>query len=300
MPDTIDASLLGRKPSPPDSRDFQLRHFLSDDPLHALLADVLKSHLVPAAIKHLFVAIVNAVDPNTPTPTPPGPAPQPTPDPNPTPPAATTDIVYGDTDGPLDQGNFGTCVGNGWAQWGNTLPIDDHYDETAARAIYYEATVIDGQPDNPDAPNGGQQGSNVRSGAKAMQNRARLGTYAFAASIDEVRAWVDQHGPVVFGTDWTQQMFTPDANGYVSPSDGDVKGGHCYLCVGDLPGEGALVFQNSWGAGWGTTIDGVAGRFKMTYADAASLLAQQGESCASVELPCVVSDPVAGLTDPVS
>lgn len=258
---------LGRRPSPPDARDYRLSSFLprsAPDPLDTALAAFLAKHYSAAAktLATLLVQRVKAISPAPPTP----------------PKPASTDVVWPDADGALDQGEFGTCVGNGWAQWGNTAPVDDHYDEPAARAIYFEATVIDGQPDNPDVPGGGQQGSTVRSGAKAMQARGRLKTYAFAKSIDEVRAWLDGHGPVVFGTEWDQPMFTPDSKGFVHP-DGNSAGGHCYVCVGDLPSEGALLFENSWGTSWG-----LAGQFKMSYTDAASLLARQGEACAAAEL----------------
>jgi hypothetical protein len=185
--------------------------------------------------------------------------------------------VWEDPEAVLDQGAYGTCVGNGWAQWGNTLPIDAKLVEKDARSIYYQATIFDGQPDDPDKPGGGQQGSNVRSGAKAMQKRGNLVSYAFAASITEVRAWLRNKGPVVFGTDWTHDMFNPDPNGYVAPT-GAVAGGHCYIALGDLPGEGAIEFLNSWGPGWG-----LGGRFKMKVADAETLFGQQGEACVAVE-----------------
>jgi hypothetical protein len=288
MPDSIGPHLLGRK-YVADDRDYQLADYLSApvesdatsaDPLDVALADLLGSW-EGKKTKHWAQVITDRVQSLSPAPAPPapGPAPQPTPaptpapqpSPTPAPPAPVADVVWTDADQVLDQGQTGHCVGFGWAGWGDTLPVDDRYTNPDGDAIYEEAKVIDGEPNQ-------ENGSTVRSGAKAIQNRGRLKTYAFAASIDEVRAWLDGHGPVVFGTDWDQPMFTPDANGFVHP-DGNVAGGHCYVCVGDLVSEGALLFQNSWGASWGA-----AGRFRMTYADAAALLARQGEACAAVEL----------------
>jgi len=187
--------------------------------------------------------------------------------------------VWADTEAVLDQGDYGTCVGNGFAQWGNTLPVDDKYTEKAARAIYYEATVLDGSPDDPDAPGGGQQGATVRSGAKAMVARKRIGTYAFAKSTDEITAWVSAKGPVVVGTNWTEDMFTPDVNGIVYPTGG-VAGGHCYVLVGYHPGTHEYEFLNSWGESFG-----LHGRFFMAVEDFGLLLAQDGEAVAAVELP---------------
>ncbi len=177
----------------------------------------------------------------------------------------------------LDQGDFGTCVGNGWAGWGDSNPVVDAFTETDARAIYREATCIDGACDDTY-----QNGSTVRSGAKAMQNRGRLAVYAFAASLDDVREWLANHGPVVFGSDWTQDMFTPDANGFVKPT-GAVAGGHCYLCIGYDTADDSFRFRNSWGASWG-----LGGDFKVKSADVQTLLngiSSPGEACTADELP---------------
>lgn len=195
----------------------------------------------------------------------------------PTPPAGDTTPAWVDAV-VLDQGDFGTCVGNGWAGWGISTPIVDAYDEDDARAIYYEATVIDGTPDDPDAPGGGQVGSTVRSGAKAMQNRKRLVAYAFASGLADIDEWIDAHGPVVIGSDWTNDMFEPDSSGYVRPTGG-VAGGHCYLLLDKLDAEDAYLFRNSWGPGWGDK-----GNFRMKRSDFAQLLAAQGEACCAAEV----------------
>lgn len=268
----IGKHLLGRIPSPPDDRDYQLREFLgSDATILANAIDELKQTKtgfinpywkVPPAATHWGKALALLAS-LTPTP----------------PPSPTGDVVYQNSEPVLDQGNYGTCVGNGWAQWGNTNPVDDKFTEKEARAIYYEATVIDGQPDDPDSSGGGQQGSTVRSGAKAMQNRKRNSVYAFAASLDEIKQWLQSgKGVVVIGSDWTNDMFNPDSKGYVVPTGG-VAGGHCYILVGDLESEGAFLFENSWGSGWGQK-----GYFKMKYADFQKLFDSQGEACVAVEL----------------
>lgn len=254
--------LLGRKPSPEDERDYHLADFLSIDPLDAALASVTRSLVTSPAVKHWAKLITAAVQ---------GAKPAPSPTPTPPAPADVHDVTWADADSVLDQGQTPHCVGFGWAQWGNTLPIDDRFGNADGDRIYAECKVIDGEP-------GAQDGSDVRSGAKAMLARKRLAAYAFAKSVDEARAWVQAHGPVVFGTDWTDDMFSPDASGLVEAT-GAVAGGHCYVCVGDLPSQGMLLFQNSWGDSWGQH-----GRFKMHYETAATLLGKNGEACAAVEL----------------
>lgn len=199
------------------------------------------------------------------------------PDPQPTP--SPADVEWQDNEPVLDQGDYGTCVGNGWAQWGNTLPVDDHYVEKDARAIYYESTVIDGHPDDPDAPGGGQDGSTVRAGAKAMQNRERLSAYAFTQDVDVAIAYLQDHGPVVFGTNWYDSMFSPDGSGVVEPT-GQVAGGHCYTGLGYDEDTDQIECINSWGSGWGED-----GRFFIAAADMQRLLNEDGEACGAVELP---------------
>lgn len=261
--------LLGRRPSEPDSRDYRLAGFLSDDPLDTALATLLTSQAAPAtkAWARIATARIHALGPApapSPTPTPPGP--------NPTPPVAPTAVVWGDTDTVLDQGQTPHCVGFGSAQWGNTLPIDDHFSNADGNAIYYECKVIDGEPRTED-------GSDVRSAAKALRNRQRLSAYAFAASIGEACQWVLQHGPVIMGTDWTNDMFSPDSRGFVKPTGG-VAGGHCYVLLGYDPASAVLTFLNSWGSTWAQN-----GRFHMHKADAEMLFANKGEALAAVELP---------------
>jgi hypothetical protein len=112
-----------------------------------------------------------------------------------------------------------------------------------------------------------------------MRARGRLAAFAFATSLAEVNAWLDGHGPVVIGTAWTDDMFQPDAQGFVKPT-GAVVGGHCYLLLDHIDGQAAYLFQNSWGAAWGDH-----GRFRMRAGDMAALLADQGEACCAAELP---------------
>jgi hypothetical protein len=284
---------LGRIPSPPDSRDFVAENFLG---LTQASAGTIDGAAVVAELKQTTVTyrqwaattypdvtqthwwkafnLLGQIAP--PAPPPPG-----------------GDILWADPEVDLDQGQYGTCVGNGTAQFLNTNPVDDQYTEgvfgdgTAiggfsvhtARALYYEATVFDGAPDNPDAPNGGQQGATVRSGMKALKARGRIGGYASAASLATVKTALAA-SPVVIGSDWTNDMFSPDSSGLVHPTGG-VAGGHCYLLIGSHPSTGRLEFLNSWGASWG-----VGGHFFMTEADFDSLIfGQGGEAWVATELP---------------
>lgn len=189
-------------------------------------------------------------------------------------PSPDGDVLWG-LDAQLDQGNTGHCVGFGWACWGNTLPVDDQFQNPDGHRVYYETKIIEGEPGNED-------GATVRGGAKAMQARKRLAAYAFASSVDEIIEWLTNHGPVVMGTDWTDDMFQKDRNGFVRPTGG-LAGGHCYTAIGYHPHRAlangtrvrSIEFDNSWGL-WG--------RFEMTVEDVALLLARDGEACVALEL----------------
>lgn len=265
MPD-LGPHLLGRKPNKPDDRDW------SPEKLHDHLR---RTPAAPSLI--LDKTIRQAVSDGDPFVTtwkgflalwklikqilfPPTPAP-------------SVDGPLWERGAVLDQGNFGTCVGNAWAGWGNAAPIEDHFGETDARAIYYEATCIGGACDST-----GQQGSTTRDGAKAMQKRGKLTAYAFATTTAEVEEWLDSHGPVVIGIDWTNAMFSPDPDGTVHYT-GPAVGGHEIVIVQDLRSQGKFRCRNSWAASWG-----LGGDFLLSKSDFAKLLAAGGDACLAAEI----------------
>jgi hypothetical protein len=262
VPDSIGPHLLGRRYDP-DERDWTITDLERLAPPDSSLLDKTVRDVIHEGTYFsswggilLFWRWVKSLIPGLPKPPPPPP-----------PPAGKTweDLIQ------LDQGQTGHCVGFGWAGWGDAAPIEDTYHDPDGHAIYYAAKVIDGEA-------GQENGSSVRSGAKAMQARTRLAAYAFASSVGEIVRWLSTRGPVVFGTDWTRDMFSPDAQGFVHPT-GPVEGGHCYVGLGYLPGEEAVLCQNSWGSNWG-----LSGRFKLKLPDLATLLGDHGEACVALEI----------------
>lgn len=298
--DNLGPHLLGWTPPKPDPRDYALSAFLTSDSLDEALAELKTSRWVSKSVKNwasVITARVKTLSPApAPTPVPPAPAPAPDPtpipvDPTPTPvpvdptpvpvpipaptPTPSVQSIWVDNEAPLDQKQTCHCVGYGCAQFGNTNPFDDHWVNAVGDAIYYEAKIWDGEQ-------GQENGSSVRSGLKSLKARGRILAYAKAASTDEITAWLKGHGPVLVGTEWTRDMFTPDGNGYIIPT-GQVDGGHCYLIVGYLADEDAYLVLNSWGSAWG-----LAGYFKIKVSDFAILLAgiqNAGEAWAAAELP---------------
>jgi hypothetical protein len=249
--------LLGRKPSPPDERDYKMATVLQKIPqpddtlLDKTVAEVRAEGFFFSSWQGIL-AFWRFIRPAKKKP--------------------AKDVVWSDPI-QLDQEDTGHCVGFSWAGWGNTDPVEDNYQDPDGHAIYYECKAIDLDP-------AGEDGTYVRSGAKAMRIRGRLdGGYYFAGSVHDVRQWLQLHGPVVFGTDWYDAMFDPDPDGTVHIG-GEIAGGHAYVCVGDLISEDAALCRNSWGAAWGK-----GGYFKIKWGDFAKLLNADGEACAGLELP---------------
>jgi len=288
--------LLGRVPSPPDERDFRLENFVNlgtSDPaadatafINDALVELMKTtasykkwaatvYLDPT-VTHWWKALANLAA-----------AKQVLVPPPPPPPPPSGGVRWSNPEAILDQGNYGTCVGNGTAQFLNTFPINNEFTEGMgasalnrgpyARALYYEATVLDGWADDPDAPGGGQEGATVRSGMKALKARGRIGSYAQSGDLAVLEAFIRASGSVVVGTDWYSDMFDPNLAGFVVPT-GSAHRGHFYLWD-EITAGGDYGFTNSWGAGWG-----VAGRFYMSKTSFDKLLSANGEVWTAVEL----------------
>ncbi len=258
--ENIGPHLLGRIPSPYDARDYKLSTVSLDTTFAALLGSTANSHVKDWAAQ--VMPYLKALPTPVPAPTPPAP----------TPPAPAGNVLWSDLEKVLDQGQTGHCVGFGGAQWGNTLPVDDKFGNSDGHAIYYECKVLDKEPLAED-------GSTVRTLAKALKARSRINLYAWASTIDEMVAFLKTKGAFIVGTDWTNDMFSPDPLGFVIPTGG-VAGGHCYVIDGLESGDTVFDCLNSWGSGWG-----LSGRFKIRVSDFATLLASQGEALAAVELP---------------
>jgi hypothetical protein len=116
----------------------------------------------------------------------------------------------------LDQGNLGSCVGNGWTHayaaspHGHTSLTEDD-----ALAIYKRATKIDNIPGNYPPSD---TGSSVLAGAKATVEHGWFSTYRWAFSVDDIIK-LNHH---VIGTKGLDDYF---------------------------------VIRNSWGEGWGNNSD---------------------------------------------
>ena len=171
----------------------------------------------------------------------------------------------------LDQGDTPHCPGFGAANFGNNPPIEDNFTNADGDRFYYLCKDIDGEPRK-------ENGSSTRTVGKMLKQVGRISAYAFAANTDEMTYWLLNNGPVMCGTDWRTDMFTPDANNVIHPT-GDIVGGHFYLVNGKYS-NGLYRIHNSWDNYWG-----INGEAFISIPDMAFLLRSWGECMTAVELP---------------
>jgi hypothetical protein len=138
---------------------------------------------------------------------------------------------------------------------------------------------------NDDWPGENYNGSSVRASMKVLQAAGLIGDYVWAFNVDDVRRWVLMKGPVILGTNWYTDMYTPSPiTGFVRLT-GNPDGGHAYMIRGaddniTCPdgSKGALRIFNSWGEAWGQQ-----GKAWISYKDADALIKNQGEAVTPVE-----------------
>lgn len=175
--------------------------------------------------------------------------------------------------GILDQGPSPACVGFSGAHLRHFSPVRVPATNNTGHALYRACKEIDGIPD--------VDGTYVRALAKVLKRDGDISMYVWAPNMDELREWVLTRGPVIVGTVWTSDMFSPDSNGFVEPT-GAEAGGHAYIIRGHNRGERKWRMSNSWGPGWGQS-----GHFWMTNDSLEYVLFGHrwpGEALAAVEL----------------
>lgn len=248
--------LLGWNERPHDERDYQLEHFIY---AHARMAAGLTPQSTisdlarfPLTEWHDIYAFWAWFKQHVlhPAPTPaPAPAPVPTPTPIAAPvPYSGGGVWWPKLHGISDQADTPECVGFTGLDWGNTTPVDDDWANAIGTEIYLACKVIDGEP-------GQMNGSNSRSLCKALQQRGRIGAYAFSGQASTGVSYITQHGPVGTGIPWDNNMFSVDAHGFIGVG-GPEEGGHEIEIIGYDPagygsGKPAVLFPNHWTDNWG-------------------------------------------------
>lgn len=169
----------------------------------------------------------------------------------------------------LTQGYTGHCCGFGDANFLINNPINTPCTNEDGHKFYYMCKVIDGEPGN-------EEGSNIRSAAKVLQQIGRIKNYAFANDFETINWWLLNKGPLIVGTVWYEGMDMPDEYNVVHPI-GAVRGGHCYIING--LDETYYYAQNSWGEGWGNN-----GAFRILIPDFIKIFTAAGDAISAVEV----------------
>lgn len=179
----------------------------------------------------------------------------------------------------LDQGQEGACVGAGFAHDLAATPmrVDGITMAIARERIYWEVQKRDPLPGGayPGA-SPRYEGTSVLSGAKYLHGLGAFDSYHWAQTEPELAAYVSHKGPAILGLNWHEGMYRPDAAGFLRPT-GAVAGGHCILAAGINVEGSYFTLHNSWGKRWGDN-----GTAKVSRADMAALLADNGEACCPV------------------
>jgi hypothetical protein len=177
----------------------------------------------------------------------------------------------------LDQGDSPRCVAFAGVKWLLTHPVVNHALDTGE--LYAECQKRD-EWEGED-----YDGTSVRALFKCLRDRGLVPEYRWAWDIQPVVQHLLSRGPVVVGTDWHLDMFTPDRHGYIWPT-GPVVGGHAYMLNGvskerlNPDGtKGTIRIINSWGPGWAEK-----GRAWITIGAMDALIRAYGEACTATEV----------------
>ena len=130
-----------------------------------------------------------------------------------------------------------------------------------------EATAIDPYAGQFPPDDTGSDGLSVTKVLKAL---GLIDSYTHGFTVNDLLVAL-RSTPVLIGIPWFDQMFYPNADGYVAIG-GALAGGHevCVVAYDDI--DKFVVFANSWSNTWG-----VAGYGKMTLPTLSKLLDQDGD-----------------------
>lgn len=151
----------------------------------------------------------------------------------------------------LDQGSTPQCVGYAGYGWLQAGPVVN------TKLPFTPADLYHWAQDNDEWPGSNYDGSSTLGLMKALKAKGYIDKYVWATDAETLMRWILTTGPVIVGTDWYNDMFTPDRDGFLDAL-GENSGGHEWRIIGanrdkKCPDgtKGAVRMVNSWGKNWG-------------------------------------------------
>lgn len=149
----------------------------------------------------------------------------------------------------LDQGQVGSCEGNGTVHALGTAPLKKrlarYRTEQDAVLAYTLATTLDSYPGFYPNEDTGTSNLGV---SKAAQKLGWITSYEWHFGLDDTLAGLTVK-PLLAGVPWYEGMFTPDAGGYLNPTGKEV-GGHAFCLYEINVAHKYVSMLNSW-SNWG-------------------------------------------------
>ena len=180
----------------------------------------------------------------------------------------------------LDQGATPECVGYAGFGWLLSGPVINKPTTFTPHDLYKWAQERD------ETPGTNYEGTSTLGLMKALKDKGYISGYNWAFDAITLVNWILSKGPVLVGTNFTQDMANPDTHTAFMTYTGQNLGGHEWRIVGaDLDKvcsdgtRGAVRMINSWGKSW---ADG--GRAWISIADLDKLIKDDGEAVTATEI----------------
>lgn len=173
--------------------------------------------------------------------------------------------------GAYDQGQTPECV----AYTGKGILNSQKLSAAVAytvRSKYDTEAFYHGAQTHDEMPGENYDGTSALGLCRYLKSVGLIHAYHWNFSLDDTLLSLSWVGPVGIGIMWTEQMFTPDSEGYVRPLGAEAGGHEIEVTAIDVTRQ-RVTLTNSWGTSWGRN-----GRAYLSWDDLGTLLSNNGDS----------------------